>query len=208
LNANSRPRLAALHEDPRIARSSKIPAEKLEPRSRNGRDGVTVLWKQPDVAEGLGDLPWHRDCGMGGHAVMCPVVNCSIHLGPANPDSGDLRFLPASWRSSVRFADGDDAHAPRGISIDAKPGDVSLHYGDVVHAAPPPASRVGPFRTSILIGWSKPGFAPHSGRAHYNDVLFQGADAEVPNMRAMAKRSAVDERSATDERGGKVEPTE
>ena len=192
LSANTKPRLGALHDDARIVRLSQIPPEELEAKDRGGANGVTVLWKQPGCVSGLGDLPWHRDCGMGGHALMCPTVNCSVFLGPANPDAGDLRFLPASWQSGVRFADGADSGAASGISIDARPGDVSLHYGDVVHAAPPPESKTGPFRTSVLLGWGKPGFEPHSGRDHYNDVLFQGDANEVPDMREMARRSGAD----------------
>ena len=122
IHAGARERLRRLYEDERICRLATLPDEALVARGAGKVNGATVLWKQPGVAEGLGDLPWHRDCGMGGHAVMCPAVNCSIHLGPANPDAGDLRFLPASWQTSVRFADGDDEHAPRGISIDARPG--------------------------------------------------------------------------------------
>ncbi len=189
LNAGDRPRLAALYDDPRILRLSRLPAEELAPRYRDETNGVTVLWKQPGVVEGLGDLPWHRDCGMGGHAVMCPAVNCSIYLGPANPEAGDLRFLPGSWQTSVKFADGDDPAAPAGISIDARPGDVSLHYGDVFHAAPPPRSTVGPFRTSVLIGWARPDAGHHRGEAHYNDALFQDDGVRVPNMREIARKS-------------------
>ena len=41
-------------------------------KRKTDNDGVTVLWKRPAVTEGLADLPWHRDCGMGGHALNCP----------------------------------------------------------------------------------------------------------------------------------------
>ncbi|MFP8882062.1 MAG: phytanoyl-CoA dioxygenase family protein [Myxococcota bacterium] len=188
INAGTRKRLADLYDDTRIVRLSQLPREQLVGKDRNGTNGVTILWKQPGVVEGLGDLPWHRDCGMGGHSVMCPAINCSIYLGPANPDAGDLRFLPGSWETSVGFADGEDENAPRGISIDARPGDVSLHYGDVFHAAPPPLSETGPFRTSVLIGWGKPGAEHHRGAAHYNDALFQDGGADVPDVREMARR--------------------
>ncbi len=188
LNGATRPRLAELHDDERILRLGKLPRVELVVRQRGETDGVTVLWKQPGLTEGLGDLPWHRDCGMGGHAAMCPGVNCSIHLGPANPDAGDLRFLPGSWRASVAFAEADDTSVPTGISIDAQPGDVSLHYGDVVHGAPPPRSTQGPFRTSVLIGWGKPGAQHHRGETHYNDALFQAGNA-VPEMTEIARRS-------------------
>ena len=190
LNAHTQKKLGGLYDDPRIERLSKLPAEPLEAKASGTTNTVTVLWKQPGVAEGLGDLPWHRDCGMGGHALMCPTVNCSIYLGPATAEAGDLRFLPGSWTSSVGFADGDDPNAPRGISIDSRPGDVSLHYGDVAHAAPPPTSKQGPFRTSVLIGWGKPEFKPHSGNQHYNDTLFQDDSGSVPDMREMARRSS------------------
>jgi hypothetical protein len=193
LDAHKKPRLAALHDDGRIRRLGNLPTEELETKTVGTTNSVTVLWKQPGVCEGLGDLPWHRDCGMGGHALMCPTVNCSVYLGPANPQAGDLRFLPGSWKASVRFADGNDEAAPRGISLNARAGDVSLHYGDVVHGAPPPESKEGPFRTSILIGWGKPGFKPHSGRDHYNDVLFQDDGNAVPDMREMARRSSSDD---------------
>lgn len=188
INAGTRKRLADLYDDARIVRLSQLPREKLVVKDRHGSNGVTVLWKQPGVVEGLGDLPWHRDCGMGGHSVMCPAINCSLYLGPANPDAGDLRFLPGSWETSVRFADGDDEKAPRGISIDSRPGDVSLHYGDVFHAAPPPLSATGPFRTSVLIGWGKPEVEHHRGAGHYNDALFQKGGSDIPDIREMARR--------------------
>ncbi len=122
--------------------------------------------------------------------MKCPAVNCSIYLGPANPASGDLRFLPGSWKYSVGFADGDDEGASRGISIAAEPGDVSLHYGDVVHSAPPPTGKRGPYRTSVLIGFERKGSAHHRGENHYNDALFQGEGGEIPDMRTVAKRSS------------------
>jgi hypothetical protein len=190
IHAGTRERLRGLHDDARIRQLATLPDEDLVPRGAGTVSGATVLWKQPGVAEGLGDLPWHRDCGMGGHAAMCPAINCSIHLGPATPDAGDLRFLPGSWRYSVGFADGDDESVARGVSLDAAPGDVSLHYGDVVHGAPPPRSASGPFRTSVLIGFGRPDFVHHRGETHYNDALFQG-DQSVPDMRTVARRSSA-----------------
>ena len=188
LGAGRRERLGALQSDPRMERLMKLPDGDLVLRAKSPTEGVSVLWKQPGIVEGLGDLPWHRDCGMGGHAVMCPTVVMSIHLGPASPESGDLRFLPGSWRCSVGFAEGDDPHAAHGVSCGALPGDVTLHYGDAVHGAPPPTGRTGPFRTTLLLGLGRPEAAHHRGEAHYNDALFQG-DNKIPSMREMARRS-------------------
>jgi hypothetical protein len=135
---------------------------------------------------------------MGGHSVMCPAVNCSVFLGPATPEAGDLRFLPGSWQASVAFADGDDSSAARGISLNANPGDVSLHYGDVVHAAPPPESTTGPFRASVLLGWGQPGGEHHRGEVHYNDALFQDGNT-VPNLREKADKAGRLEAGKADE---------
>ncbi len=46
-------------------------------------DGNSVVIKVPGASEGLSDLPWHRDCGMGGHPVKCPMLNVGIQLDPA-----------------------------------------------------------------------------------------------------------------------------
>ena len=189
LRGGLRPRLRGLHEDPRIARLGGLPDEDLEVLGAGDVDGCTVLFKQPGMVEGLSDLPWHRDCGMGGHAVMCPAVNCSIHLGPVNEAAGDLRFLPGSQHCSVPFANADDEGAPTGVSVDARPGDVTLHYGDVVHAAPPPMAAHGPFRTTVLLSFKSPDFEHHRGGRHYNDALFQGDGNDVPDMRTMARRT-------------------
>ena len=93
------------------------------------------------MSEGLGDLPWHRDCGMGGHALMCPTLIASVFLTPSTPETGELRMLPGSWQRGCGPMDARDPRAPRGVSFAAAPGDVSLHYGDTMHAAPPPTPR-------------------------------------------------------------------
>ena len=75
----SKPRLAALQSDPRVLALKALAAPSYVPTPGEG-DGVTVIWKQPGVAEGMGDLPWHRDCGLGGHAAMCPTLVSSLFL--------------------------------------------------------------------------------------------------------------------------------
>jgi ectoine hydroxylase-related dioxygenase (phytanoyl-CoA dioxygenase family) len=188
IHAGVAPELAALYGDPRVTRLAALSTQKLVAADPEEVNGVAVVWKQPGISEGLGDLPWHRDCGLGGHAVKCPCMVCSIYLRPANAGTGDLRFLPGSWRSSVGFAQGDDESAPRGISIAAEAGDVSFHYGDVAHAAPPPESSQGPHRTSVLLSFRPEGARHHRGEAHYNDVIFQGEEGEAPNMVQVAAR--------------------
>ena len=70
--------LAVLYEDPRITRLIPAMPAGLRANKAGSVDGVTVIYKTPDMSDGLSDLPWHRDCGMGGHAHMCPAINLSI----------------------------------------------------------------------------------------------------------------------------------
>ena len=189
IRAGKEPVIRALHGDPRIeglAALADVPMEHKQ--GPEDKDGIAMLWKQAGVSEGLGDLPWHRDCGMGGHASMCPTAVVSVFLGENTKEAGQLRFLPGSWRSSFPFADGDDATAPRGVAPPAKPGDVTFHYGDGLHVAPPPTGTEGPFRSCILMGYGRVGGGHHRGGRHYNDVLLGADDGQVKNMRTVARQ--------------------
>lgn len=187
--AAARPRLATLPGDPRLLRLVALTDEPLEHRAKPGHEeGVSVIWKRPGMREGLGDLPWHRDCGMGGHAIQCPVLIASVFLSPGNGDTGELRFLPGSWEKGCGPIDAGHPRAPRGASFDARPGDVSLHYGDTMHAAPPPARDDLPaYRISAITGFTRPGARPHRGR-HYNEVLHGREDGQVEHLSEVARR--------------------
>ncbi len=181
------PELLGLYRDPRLLELVSLADTPLSARGAKSEQGVTVLFKNPDMTEGLSDLPWHRDCGMGGHAVMCPVINLSIFLGEASSDAGELRMLPGSWQCSVGFAEADDPDAPQGIALAAEAGDVSLHYGDTVHAAPPPRGA-GPYRSSVILTFAREGAAHHRGEDSYNDALLGRADGQVENLQKVADR--------------------
>lgn len=185
--AATRPRLATIPGDARILALEDLSGENLVHR-KDESDGVTVIYKNPDMVEGLGDIPWHRDCGMGGHAVMCPTLLASVYLTDATPETGDLRMLPGSREASF------NAHVARasslaGVSFRARPGDVSLHYSDTLHVAPPPAARgLETYRVSAVVAFARPGTAHHRGERSYNDVLHQRADGQIEHLVAVAKR--------------------
>jgi hypothetical protein len=178
LSAIRKPAFSGLYEDPRILRLQQVAPAGLEPRYTNEADAITVIYKTPQMKEGLSDLPWHRDCGMGGHAIMCPAINVSIYLEDATRQSGELRFLPGSHRASCGNLDGDSRH---GVAVAATAGSVSLHYTDVMHAAPEPTGKEGPFRSSVLLGFARIK-GTHRGERHYNDVLFRSDDGQVEHM--------------------------
>jgi len=189
LRAGKQPKMRSLHGDPRLHRIVALCDTPMkQEQGPEDKDGVTILWKQPGVAEGLGDLPWHRDCGMGGHASMCPTAVMSVFLGPNTPEAGAISFLPGSWQSSFPFAQADTEGAPQGVTPPARPGDVTLHYGDGLHVAPPPSGEAGPFRSCILIGFKNAaGRGHHRGERHYNDVLLGADDGQIPDMRTVAR---------------------
>jgi ectoine hydroxylase-related dioxygenase (phytanoyl-CoA dioxygenase family) len=182
LRAASRPRLRALHDDPRVLALAALSPVPVTARRKGENDGVTVLWKRPDVKEGLADLPWHRDCGMGGHALNCPTVIMTICLTDGSEAAGELRALPGSQHTTHPFVDGTAEGAPRGVSFAVGAGDVSLHFSDVLHASMPPTSAEGPHRISVLMGFVPDGAGHHRGERHYNDVLLSRDDGLVPHL--------------------------
>jgi ectoine hydroxylase-related dioxygenase (phytanoyl-CoA dioxygenase family) len=182
LRAASRPRLRSLHTDPRVLALADLAPIPVTAKRKNDNDGVTVLWKRPDVTEGLADLPWHRDCGMGGHALNCPGFVMTICLTDGSAAAGELRALPGSHHMTHPTVDGTEENAPRGVSFAASAGDVSFHYSDVLHASMPPTSSDGPHRISVLLGFSPEGAGHHRGERHYNDVLLSRDDGLVPHL--------------------------
>jgi hypothetical protein len=187
--AADKPRLGTLRSDERIDRLASLCDEDLVRRSGEG-SGVTCIYKSPGMSEGLSDLPWHRDCGMGGHSLMCPVLICSVFLTPANAETGELRFLPGSHRGTYSFREATDPRAPKGAGFRAAPGDVTLHYGDVMHAAPPPArAGLATYRISATTGFSRPGARNHRGQQSYNAVLHQREDGQIEHLAAVAERA-------------------
>jgi len=182
LRAATRPGLAKRWDDPRVARMVAAAPEPLAPRSKTGTDAVTVLWKRPSMVEGLADLPWHRDCGMGGHALNCPTVVMSICLTTGGPEAGELRVLPGSHRESFPFVDGTDTRAPRGVSLPVDEGDVTLHYSDLMHASMPPTTAAGPHRISVLLAFVPPTAGNHLGGRHYNDALLTSDDGQIEHI--------------------------
>jgi hypothetical protein len=140
------PGIAALSDDPRLHRLMALAGERLRPACDRS-DGHSVVIKNAGVVEGLSDLPWHRDCGLGGHPVTCPALNIGVQLDAATAETGRLHFVPGSWRVSCHRG---DLACARTVAVDTEPGDVTVHLGDVMHAAPPPTGS-GPGRRALYV---------------------------------------------------------
>ena len=102
---------------------------------------------------GLADLPWHRDCGMGGHSVKCPLLNVGIQLDAATPAAGQLQMIAGSHRGTSRLPADDDVDGLPVVAITTGPGDVTAHFGHTLHAAPPPADK--PVRAGQRGRWAR-----------------------------------------------------
>ena len=73
-------------------------------------------------------------------------------------------------------------------ALAANPGDMSLHYGDIMHAAPPPTGT-GPFRECLLTAYTRPDAYNHRGDHSYNDVLLSREDGQVEHLQKVADRT-------------------
>lgn len=184
----AKPRLATLPTEPRLLALKDLFDPTLVYRKGEG-EGVTVIFKQPGMREGLGDLPWHRDCGMGGHAAMCPTVAISVYLRETTPETGELAMLPGSHRAAFNAHDATIDPAEYAAHFAAQPGDVSVHFSDTVHAAPPPtATDREHYRISAVVSFAHPRAHHHRGEGSYNDVLHQRADGQIEHLENVAKR--------------------
>jgi hypothetical protein len=171
-------RFAQLAGDPRLHDLMSLAGVDMLPCT-DRLDGMSVVIKNPEIVSGLSDLPWHRDCGIGGHFVLCPGLNIGIQLDEANADNGQLWFLAGSHRHASQALTMDGIAGWPAVAVDTQPGDVTVHFGHVLHAAPPPRSPTAG-RKALYVGWHIPEafdlIGPEQG---YNDVLFMQADGRV-----------------------------
>ena len=168
--------LDQLCDDPRLLQYARVANSTL--RVCNDRlDGPMVFIKHSNVVKGNGDLVWHVDDGIGGHPVMCPLVQAGIQLDHANPANGQVLVLAGSHRYTKHWIDwGDEGELPM-VALVTEPGDLTLHYGDTMHSTPPPTAD-GAGRRALYYKFAEPktfDFVP--AHCHYNDALFH-ADPE------------------------------
>ncbi|HVM64466.1 MAG TPA: phytanoyl-CoA dioxygenase family protein [Acidimicrobiales bacterium] len=144
-------------------------------------DGVSVVIKNPAVVAGLSDLPWHRDCGVGGHRALCPGLNVGLQLDRADAANGQLHFLAGSHHHAAQQGPPPGEGAPV-VAVDAAPGDVTVHFGHTLHAAPPPTSPTAG-RKALYIGYHLPPVLDVVGPGRsYNDVLVSRDGGRVKSV--------------------------
>jgi hypothetical protein len=173
------PALQQLSYDARLLRFARLAGPDL--RVCDDRlDGPMVFIKHSNVVRGNGDLNWHVDDGIGGHPVMCPLIQTGIQLDHANAANGQLLVLAGSHRYTKHWIGwGEEAGLPA-VALDTEPGDLTVHYGDAMHTTPPPTAD-GAGRRALYYKFAEPKtFEWIPAGCHYNDALFRpDADGRV-----------------------------
>ena len=175
-------RIRALGADPRFLAIAALGGTDL--RDAHDRlDGNSVVIKVPGSEGGLADLPWHRDCGMGGHPVKCPLLNVGIQLDAATADTGQLRIIPGSHLGTSRLPNAREAEEHPVVALTTEPGDVTVHFGHTLHAAPPPNDAHARGRRALYLTFVPPLTFEMVGPGQgYNDVLFTRGEGRVQHV--------------------------
>ena len=84
---------------PLDSRRSPAPATSSARKRANNR--IEALFKPIGVTEGISDIPWHKDCGIGRHSYDCCGLTVGISVTGADDVSGQLRALAGSHRALV-----------------------------------------------------------------------------------------------------------
>jgi hypothetical protein len=126
--------------------------------------------------KGNGDLGWHVDDGIGGHPVMCPLIQAGIQLDQASAANGQLLLLAGSHRYAKHWLGwGEEVDLPV-VALETRPGDLTVHHGDTMHTTPPPTSDDAG-RRALYYKFAEPKtFDWIPARCHYNDALFRSDD--------------------------------
>ena len=161
--------LARLESDPRVKRLATL----LDPTLRIAADrmeGSPVLLKVPCRTKGLSNIPYHQDCGMGGHSILCPSVSVGIQLTGSNAESGNLTVVPGSHGQTMHYDWQQRLTDVPVVAVDTEPGDVTVHVQDVMHASPKPTGGGG--RRTMYVTYYPAKLWDHIGPGQaYNDIV-------------------------------------
>jgi len=131
------PATAALLADDRLVRLGRLTGDGHRPPT-----GAEGLFKPIGVAEGISDVPWHKDCSLGRHSYMCSGMTVGVSVTGADATSGQLRVVAGSHRALMWPA----PEVPPGVDLpivdlDTGTGDLTVHLSCTMHMAQPPVDR-------------------------------------------------------------------
>jgi hypothetical protein len=171
--------IAALAADNRLRRLVDLVRPDLQP-STDRMEGIGVLLKPPGKLRGLSNIPWHTDCGLGGHMVLCPSVAVGVQLTAATPETGCFEAIAGTHGASCPVPKPEDVERWPHLLVPTEPGDVTVHIADLMHASPRPTGQGG--RRTIYVTYHPPTLFEHVGPGEaYNDAIRRRSAADVAN---------------------------
>jgi len=166
---NRSPVVAALEADARLSRLGQL----LDPGLRVAPDrmeGTAVLLKVPGPTTGLSNIPWHQDCGMGGHATCCPAAGVGVQLTGSSAETGNLLVVPGSHGQTLHYQWEKRLRDVPVVAVDTEPGDVTVHIQDLMHASPEPTGAGG--RRTLYVTFYPPTLWDQVGPGEaFNDLV-------------------------------------
>jgi hypothetical protein len=173
-----------LEGDPRLARLGRL----LDPELRMAPDrmeGTAALIKVPGPTTGLSNIPWHQDCGMGGHSTCCPAAGVGIQLTGSSAETGNLLVVPGSHGQSLNYDWEKRWPSAPVVAVDTEPGDVTVHIQDLMHASPKPTGTGG--RRTLYVTFFPPTLWDHIGPGEAFNDLVRNRTAETSALGSARK---------------------
>jgi hypothetical protein len=144
---------AALLDDARLVGLADIPGAGHRNGVKRVNNRIEALFKPIGVTEGISDIPWHKDCGLGRHSYECCGMTVGISVTGADETSGQLRVLAGSHRALVWSGVRQPHLDLPDIPLPTATGDVTIHMSCTMHMAQPPVERE---RRVLYTGFSLP----------------------------------------------------
>lgn len=162
---------AAVMDSDRIDGIGDLTGDGHRIRSGNGR--CEALFKPLGVAQGISDIPWHKDCSLGRHSFECCSLTVGVSVTGADATSGQLRVVAGSHRALMwpapSIQPGNDLPV---VDLATTTGDLTIHCSCTLHMAQPPVTT--------------------PRRVLYTSLVMEPLDPEGA-ARARARRTAIRE---------------
>jgi hypothetical protein len=136
------PSTAALLADDRLLRIGRLTDDGHRLHMSGPQPNlVEALVKPVGVVEGISDVPWHKDCGLGGHSYRCCSLTVGVSVTGADAESGQLRVVAGSHRALIQPAFVRPSLDLPQLDLPTQSGDVTVHLSCTLHMSQPPVAR-------------------------------------------------------------------
>ncbi len=173
-----------LLDDTRFLSLSAIPGAGHEFGRKRATNRIEALFKPIGVTEGISDIPWHKDCGIGRHSYDCCGMTVGISVTGADDVSGQLRVIAGSHRALVWSGIRQPELDLPDIPLPTETGDITIHLSCTMHMAQPPTERE---RRVMYSGFSLPPLADADASAQSSGRARLGAVRESAPLTVLDK---------------------